>query len=277
MTKKHQLDLSKLCIHSITTKPWSLAESVEKFQAAGVAGISVWQDAAEAIGLKEAKKLLTDSDLEIISYVRGGFFPHTTLKDRQRAIDHNKQLIDEAAEIGAPLLVLVCGAEPQQLLSESRKQIREGIEAIIPYAEANNIKLGIEPLHPMYADTRSAIVNMAQANDTAEQIDHDLIGVVIDVYHLWWDDQLESEIKRCGKHNNIFAFHTCDWKVPTEDMLTDRGLMGEGAIPTRQIRQWVEAAGFNGFIEVEIFSNHFWSLNQNIYLNQIIEAYKNYA
>ncbi len=277
MTEKNQPELSKLCVHSITTKPWSLTESVEKFQAAGVAGISVWQDAAKAIGLKEAKTLLANSDLDVVSYVRGGFFPHANLEHRQKAIDNNKQLIDEAAEIGAPLLVLVCGAEPKQLLSESRKQIQEGIEAILPYAESNNIKLGIEPLHPMYADTRSAIVNMAQANDMAEKIAHDLVGVVIDVYHLWWDDQLESEIQRCGKHDNIFAFHTCDWNVPTTDMLRDRGLMGEGAIPARQIREWVEAAGFNGCIEVEIFSNHFWSKDQDEYLMQIIEAYKNYA
>lgn len=276
MTDK-QPELNKLCVHSITTKPWSLTESVEKFQAAGVSGISVWQDAAEAIGLKEAKKLLADSDLDVVSYVRGGFFPHASLDDRQTAIDNNKQLIDEAAEIGAPLLVLVCGAEPKQLLTESRKQIQEGIEAIIPYAESRNIKLGIEPLHPMYADTRSAIVNMAQANEVAEKIDHDLVGVVIDVYHLWWDDQLESEINRCGKKDNIFAFHTCDWNVPTENMLTDRGLMGAGAIPTRQIRQWVEAAGFNGYIEVEIFSDHFWSQDQDNYLASIIEAYKQFA
>jgi len=277
MTGKHQPELRKLCLHTITTKPWSLRECIQKFQAAGAGGISIWQDAAEDVGMKETKRILADSDLEIVSYVRGGFFPKESRGARLKAIDNNKKLIDEAAEIGAPLLVLVCGADPQQPLSVSRDQILQGIEALIPHAKSNNVKLGVEPLHPMYADTRSAIVNMSQANEIVEKIDHDSIGVVIDLYHLWWDDQLESEIKRCGQKNKIFAFHTCDWKVPTNDMLHDRGLMGEGAIPTRQIRQWVEEAGFDGFIEVEIFSSEYWSLDQDIYLSKIIEAYKNYA
>lgn len=277
MTEKRSADLSKLCLHSITTKPWSLEECVKKFQAAGVKGISVWQDVAESIGIKEAKKVLADSDLEVISYVRGGFFASESAKTRQQAIDKNKQLLDEAAELGAPLIVLVCGADPNQSLAESRKQIQAGIETLIPHAESNHVKLGVEPLHPMYADTRSAIVSLGQANDIVEDTNSVIVGVVIDVYHLWWDDQLETQIKRAGQKNNIFAFHTCDWKVPTNDMLNDRCLMGTGAIPTKQIRQWVEKAGFTGFIEVEIFSSEYWSLDQNIYLSKIIEAYKNYA
>ena len=270
-------DIDKLCIHSITTKPWSLRDSVQKFQEAGVRGISVWQDAAEAIGIAEAGQLLASSGLDVVSYVRGGFFAHTSEAERLKAIDHNKQLIDEAAILGAPLLVLVCGGDPEQQLSVSRDQIQSGIEALIPHAQAQGVKLGIEPLHPMYADTRSAIVNMAQANTMAEAISDEIVGVVIDVYHLWWDDQLEAEIKRCGKHENIFAFHTCDWLVPTTDMLNDRGLMGAGCIPTKQIRQWVEDAGFNGYIEVEIFSTAYWALDQDEFLKQIIEAYKTYA
>jgi len=141
-------------------------------------------------------------------------------------------------------------------------------------AEELGIKLGIEPLHPMYADTRSAINTLKQANDMAEEIGSDKVGVVVDVYHLWWDPDLQAEIRRCGELGKLFAFHICDWKVPTGDMLNDREIMGKGCIPVPQIREWVEATGFEGPHEVEIFSHHYWEQDQDRYLKEIIEAYK---
>jgi len=270
-------DLDRLCIHTITTKPWNLQQAVEKYTKAGIKGISIWQDAAESYGVTKAAHLLKESNMDVVSYVRGGFFPNIDSANRQQAIDDNKKLIDDAATLGAELLVLVCGADPKQSLKSSRDQIQSGIEAIIPHAKQAGIRLGIEPLHPMYADTRSAINNLSQANTIAEAINDNSVGIVIDVYHLWWDELLEQEIIRCGQHKNIFAFHTCDWKVPTSDMLNDRGLMGEGCIQTRQIREWVDNAGFNGYIEVEIFSNHYWSQDQDIFLQNIIDSYLQYA
>ena len=267
-------DLSRLCIHSITTKPWSLATALDRYAAAGVGGISIWQDAARATGLKEAGKLLEDAPVKVVSYVRGGFFPHSSRTARQQALDNNRAMLDEAAELGAPLLVLVCGAEPAQLLTESRRQIQAGIESLLDHASNAGVGLAIEPLHPMYADTRSAINTLAQANDLAEAIDHPSVGVAVDVYHLWWDPGLEAEILRCGAKNNLFAFHICDWRVPTEHMLLDRGLMGEGCIDVPLIRSWVEAAGFAGFHEVEIFSERHWAKDQAVFLEEIIRAYR---
>ena len=137
--------------------------------------------------------------------------------------------------------------------------------------------LAIEPLHPMYADTRSAINTLSQANDMAEALHSPWVGVAVDVYHLWWDPFLEKEIKRCGENGNLLAFHVCDWKVPTTDLLLDRGLMGEGCIPVKKIRSWVETTGFNGFNEVEIFSSKYWQQDQSQYLKKIITAYKENA
>jgi sugar phosphate isomerase/epimerase len=173
--------------------------------------------------------------------------------------------------------VLVCGAEPAQSLDDSRQQIQDGIAAVLDEASAAGVKLAIEPLHPMYADTRSAINTMAQANDMAEALNSPWVGVAVDVYHLWWDPSLEQEIKRCGQHHNLLAFHVCDWNVPTSDMLLDRGLMGEGCIPIRKIRSWVEATGFNGFNEVEIFSTRFWKEDQSAFLQKIIKAYREHV
>ena len=152
-------------------------------------------------------------------------------------------------------------------------QIQAVIEAILPHAEAAGVKLGIEPLHPMYADTRSAISTLAQANALAEALASPFAGVVVDVYHCWWDDRLEAEIARCGRLKNLFAFHVCDWNVPTNDLLNDRGVMGEGCIPVSQIRGWMEKAGFDGMIEVEIFSDTHWAGDQDVFLSQIQEAF----
>ena len=269
----NQLSLDRCCIHTITTKPWPLELAVEKYQAAGIGGISVWRDALEGWDNKKAGDRIRAHHLEIVSLVRGGFFPAGTAKERGAAIDENIRIVEEAAELGAPLVVLVCGAYPGQSLEESRAQIQAGIEAVLPRAEELQVRLGIEPLHPMYADTRSAVNTLRQANDMAEAIDSPWAGVVIDVYHLWWEAQLQQEVERCGVQNNLFAFHVCDWKNPTEDMLLDRGLMGEGCIPVRQIREWVESTGFSDLIEVEIFSKKYWEMDQDNFFKMITKAF----
>jgi sugar phosphate isomerase/epimerase len=266
-------NLDRLCLHTITTKPWPLETAVDKYAAAGVKGISVWRDALDNRNIVSAGEMIRRFGLDVVSLVRGGFFAHGTLQKRQAAINDNLKAIDEAAALGAPLLVLVCGADPCQSMETSRIQIRDGIEAILPHAEACQVKLAIEPLHPMYAADRSAINTLSQANELTEAIRSPFLGVAVDVYHLWWDADLQKEIARCGRSGSLFAYHVCDWNVPTTDMLLDRGLMGEGCIPLKQIRSWVEEAGFNGYIEVEIFSNTFWAQDQDVFLQKIIDAY----
>jgi sugar phosphate isomerase/epimerase len=274
MEAKPLEDLSKLCIHTITTRPWPLDDAIRHYSAAGVAGISVWRQAIESSDPAEAGRRIREAGMAVVSLVRGGFYPAVAKTDRQKAIEENLRIIDEAAALGAPHVVLVCGAVPGQPLEESRKQIREGIEATLDHAEEAGVKLAIEPLHPMYADSRSAVVTLAQANDMAEAIDSPLVGVAVDVYHLWWDPSLEQQIQRCGRMGKILAFHICDWRTPTEDLLYDRGLMGEGCIPIRRIRGWVESAGFAGFNEVEIFSTSRWSQDQSQWLTEIVRAYR---
>jgi len=274
MAGQPQQELNKLCIHTITTRPWSLADAIHHYSAAGVAGISVWRQALEGQDPAAAGKRIRDAGLAVVSLVRGGFYPARHRKERRKAIDENLRIIDEAAAVGAPHVVLVCGAVPGQPLEESRKQIREGIEATLSHAESSGVKLAIEPLHPMYADSRSAINTLKAANDLAEAIASPLVGVAVDVYHLWWDPEAEEQIERCGRMGRIFAFHICDWKTPTEDLLYDRALMGEGCIPIRRIRGWVEAAGFAGFNEVEIFSTLRWTQSQEQWLQEIVQAYR---
>jgi sugar phosphate isomerase/epimerase len=270
-------DFSKLCVHTQTTKPWNIEQCIEHYAAAGIRGISIWRHLLEKKDLKKIKALLDLHKMEVVSLVRGGFFPSVDPQKRKLALQDNREAIAEAEALGAPMVVLVCGADPGQNLQESRRQIQHAITLLIPDAQKAGVKLAIEPLHPMYAGDKSAIVSLGQANDICEAIDSPWVGIAIDVYHLWWDDQLENEISRCGKNNNIFAFHICDWRVPTLDFLTDRGLMGEGCIPIKQIRSWVEEAGFEGYNEVEVFSERLWAQDQRLYLEDIKKAYLNYT
>ncbi|MCX7014029.1 MAG: sugar phosphate isomerase/epimerase [Candidatus Sumerlaeota bacterium] len=263
--------LSHLCIHTMTTKPWSLAQAIDGYAKAGVEGITVWRQHLAPAGAKAAGAMLRESGLKVVSLCRGGFFPALTRADRRKALDDNRAAIDEAAEIDAPLIVLVCGAVPGLDLAEARKQIVEGIAAVLPHAEEAGVKLSIEPLHPMYADARSAVNTLEEANNMVDSLASPSVGVTVDVYHVWWDPHLEREIHRAGR--SILSFHICDWRTPTRDMLNDRVLMGEGCIPIRRIRSWVEQAGFRGFREVEIFSDERWAQDQARFVEDIKRAY----
>jgi sugar phosphate isomerase/epimerase len=263
----------RLCVHTITTKPWDIDTAIEQYARAGVHGITVWRNAFDGRTPEEVGRRARDAGLTPVSVCRGGFFPSVDAEARRRAIEENRAAVRETAGVGAPLLVLVCGADPAQPLSVSRDQIAEALGELGPFAREQGVKLAVEPLHPMYADTRSAVNTLSDANDLCERVDDPAVGVAVDVYHLWWDPRLEAEIARTGRLGRLFAFHVCDWKVPTEDFLTDRGLMGEGCIPLRDIRGWVEEAGFHGFCEVEIFSTRYWAMDQREYLGRIVEAY----
>lgn len=268
-------DLSRLCVHSITTRPLNLEQAVRAYAEAGVRGITVWEEHLEPYGARKAAKLIKAAGLEVAGLCRAGFFVATGAQAREEAKTKAMKMMDAAAELGAPVLVLVCGADPEVELTMARQQILDAIHQIEPHAKARGVKLAIEPLHPMYTDTRSAVNTLDQANNMAMVMDSPWVGVAIDVYHVWWDPFLRAEIKRAT--NTIFSFHVSDWRTPTRDLLNDRALMGSGCIPIRQIREWVEDAGFKGFIEVEIFSEEEWGKDQKRFLKRITNAYQRFC
>jgi sugar phosphate isomerase/epimerase len=266
--------MRRLCVHTITTKPLSLEECLVQFPQRGVSGITIWRQALEGRDLDAVARQTRDAGLEVVSLCRGGFFPASTAAGRQTAIDDNLKAIEQAHAVGAPLIVLVCGAVPGQSLVESRKQIADGIAAVLPAAEQAGVKLAIEPLHPMYADDRSAVNTMRQAHEICDVLGSPkAVGIAVDVYHVWWDPELKAQIDHAGQTGRLHAFHICDWRTPTTDLLNDRGLMGEGCINIREISDWVDAAGFSGHREVEIFSNRLWAMDQQVFLEKIAASY----
>lgn len=268
-------DFSRLCVHTMTTKPWTLEQAVDGYTRAGIPGITVWREHVAPLGAKKAAKLLRDAEMNVVSLCRGGFFVASGAQAREQAKGENRRAIEEAAELGAPVLVLVCGAAPEVDLPRARQQIFDAIHAIEPDARAAGVRLAIEPLHPMYADSRSAINTLEQANNIVFALNSPMVGVAVDVYHCWWDPFLRSEISRAGR--SIFAFHVCDWRTPTRDLLTDRGMPGDGCINLREIRGWVEQAGFKGFVEVEVFSDQYWGWDQEKLVERIKRAWKQHA
>jgi len=270
-------DLTRLAIHTITTKPWSLEEACENYASRGVPGISVWIEAIEGRKTNDVKRIIDRAGLEVPALVRGGFFCDPSPSERACKIERNKGLLASAAEIGAQMLVLVVGAVPGQPLATQRDWVREAIEKLLPTAEQFGVQLAIEPLHPMYAGDRSCVTTLGQARRICEQIDHALVGVALDVYHVWWDEDLDLEIERIGKRGELFAFHLCDWRCPTRDMLNDRALMSDGCIDLARIRAAVHATGFEGWEEIEIFSTEHWANDQSVFLDQIIDRYQRFA
>lgn len=249
-----------LSINLATTRgAWGFADAVDGCLRQGITAISPWRDQVEAIGLDEAARIVKANDLRVTGLCRGGMFPADTAEGRQKNIDDNLRAIDEAAALKADCLVLVVGGLPDSSkdIAGARGMVADGIAAMLPHARAAGVPMAIEPLHPMYAADRACVNTIDQALDLCEQLG-DGVGVAIDVYHVWWDPNLAAAIARAGRLKRIMAHHICDWLVPTNDMLLDRGMMGDGVIDLKGIRAMIEAAGYTGPQEVEIFSRDNW-------------------
>jgi sugar phosphate isomerase/epimerase len=252
-----------------------LAEVVPALAKAGIPGIGPWREQIQAIGIKATAKLIRDHDLVVSGVSRAGVFTTKGRAGLQEVLDDNRRAVDEAAGIGARCLVLIGGGlmPGSRDIADARALFAEGLAALLPHARAARLPLAIEPLHPMYAADRACINTLAQANDLCDALGSG-VGVVVDVYHTWWDPDLEHEIARAGARH-ILAFHLSDWLVPTTDLLLDRGMMGDGVINLKRIRGWVEAAGFEGMCEVEIFSQrNWWQRSMEEVLRTSVERYK---
>lgn len=262
-------DLSRIAIHSITTKTLPIENSCRRYAEMGFGGISVWDEAIGDAGASAVAELVAGAGLRVPAFVRGGFFVSADPAKRASSLAQNRRRIEQAAEIRAEMVVIVAGAEPGVPLGAARDQVVDGLGSLITDAENAGVRLAIEPLHPMYAADRCCINRLADARAVCDAIASPMVGVAVDVYHTWWDPDLESEIGTLGDEGRLFAFHVCDWKTETRHMLLDRGLMGDGVIDLRGFRAMMERAGFDGMIEVEVFNEDYWAMDQDRYIELI--------
>jgi len=249
-------DAGLLSLNQYTTHEWSVAEAAAGCARAGLRHIGLWRDKVAETGLAASARLCTENGLSVSSLCRGGMFPAATEAQRREKIADNRLAIDECAELGSDTLVLVCGGMAGCPLDDARRMVCDGIAAVAEYASRRGVRLGIEPLHPMFAADRSVINTLGQALDLADAIGAQGLGVIVDVYHVWWDPGLFTQIERAG--GRIFGFHVSDWLTPPPDVLLGRGMMGDGVIDIRRIRAAVQSAGYAGPIECEIFNRKIW-------------------
>ena len=250
-------------------KQGDLLEIIEACARHGIRAIDPWRDQVATVGLDRAARAVREAGLELSGYCRGGMFTSDAAR-RIDTRDDNRRAVDEGKTLGAPCIVLVVGGLPQYSrpgsapskdIAGARAQVEDAIAEMLEYAKAVKLPLAIEPLHPAYAADRACVNTTRQALDICDRLDPGrtgALGVALDVYHIWWDPEVLTQISRAGK-DRLLAFHVCDWLVPTKDILNDRGMMGDGVIDIRSLRRAVEAEGFAGYSEIEIFSDSWWT------------------
>ncbi|MET0424697.1 MAG: sugar phosphate isomerase/epimerase family protein [Actinoplanes sp.] len=243
-------------LNQATTKRWPLDELVAGCVAAGVEAVGLWREEVAAYGLDKAAALVRDAGLTVSSLCRGGFFHDADW------YDDNRRAIEEAATLGTKTLVLVSGGLPgnSKDVDGARRHVGDAIGALVPDARAAGVRLAIEPLHPMFAADRCVVATLGQALELARPYPSDAVGVCIDTYHLWWDDQVWTQIAEAGRAGRIAAFQLADWITPLPaGVLLGRGLPGEGCIDLRRFADAVRATGYPGHVEVEVFHEETWS------------------
>ncbi len=265
-------------------KQGNLIEIIEACARHGIRAIDPWRDQVATVGLERAARAVRDTGLELSGYCRGGMFTSDAAR-RGEVRDDNRRAVDEASALGAPCVVLVVGGLPQYSrpgsapskdIAAARGQVEDAIAEMMDYARSVQMRLAIEPLHPAYAADRACVNTTGQALDICDRLDPGrtgALGVALDVYHIWWDPEVLRQIKRAGE-DRLLAFHVCDWLVPTKDILNDRGMMGDGQIDIKSLRRAVEAEGFAGYSEIEIFSEGWWAKPIDEVLRTCIERHR---
>ncbi|MEF9525020.1 MULTISPECIES: sugar phosphate isomerase/epimerase family protein [Streptomyces] len=253
---------TRFSINQMTVKQLSLPELTAACRELGIGNVGLWREPVQAYGVEAAAKLVSDAGLTVTTLCRGGFLTALDPGERARALADNRRAVDEAAALGTDTLVLVSGGLPagDKDLRAARERIADALAELGPYAERHGVRLAIEPLHPMYAADRCVVSTLAQALDLAERFPAQQVGVTVDTYHIWWDDRAPEQIARAGAGGRIHTFQLADWTTPLpEGVLNGRGQIGDGAIDMREWKGYVEAAGYTGAIEVELFNEGLWA------------------
>jgi sugar phosphate isomerase/epimerase len=251
--------LDRLSLNQATVRRLGVADAVALCVRHDIPAIGLWREPVAEAGLAAAAAAVRAAGLHVSSLCRGGFFTRADADGRRAALADNRAAIAEAAELGADTLALVCGGliPGHRDLGLARRVVADAIGDLVPDARRLGVRLGIEALHPMFCADRSVICSLGEAVDLASTFPPDVVGVMIDTYHVWWDARLRGEIARAGER--IVGYQVSDWLLPLpEDILLGRGHLGDGLIDFGPISAAVTAAGYEGYVEVEIFNAAIW-------------------
>lgn len=262
----------RLSLNTMTTKGFTLREAVEATASAGLPAIGLWRDRVAEVGLDLAAKIVRDNGLRVSSLCRGGFL--TGIDDGAESLDENRRAIDEAATLGAPELIMVMGGIPDRELPAARQRVADRLAELVPYAADRDVRLALEPLHPVFCADRAVISTLGQALNLAAPHPAETVGVVVDTFHVWWDPDLAAGVAAAGEQGRISSFQVCDWLVPmAPDPLTSRGMMGDGVIDFAAVATLVADAGYRGDIEVEIFNEDVWATDGRAVIETMKQRY----
>lgn len=266
------MELARCSINSITVRSLALPNLIHEAVQRGIGAIAPWRELIASHGAAAAGQMINDAGLAISSLCRGGMFTGETAQQRRAAIEENRRAIDEAHNLGAEVLVLVCGPVVNNDMRGSRAMVHDGIEAVLDHAQAAGVRLGIEPLHPMMAADRSVITSLREANNLRSALEHSSLGVVVDAYHVWWEHDLEDQLAAAAGH--ILGFHVSDWVGPIVGQLSSRGMPGDGCIDLPGMRALVDGTGYKGLVEVEVLSDRWWSKDPREVLTMVCDRFQ---
>lgn len=272
--------MNRFSLNQATTQHWSVPDTVTGCATAGVSWIGLWREPVHEYGIERTAKLVADAGLRVSSLCRGGFFTAADAAQRRETIDDNRRAVDDAATLGTDVLVLVSGGLPDgsRDIAGALGMIRDGLAELAPYAGERGVRLAIEPLHPMFCSDRCVVSTLGQALDLAEDFPAAQVGVVVDAYHLWWDPAVYRQIARAGAGGRIASYQVSDWVTPLPTgVLTGRGMIGDGSIDLRRLRQVCDAAGYDGPIEVEIFNDELWAQPGQHVLDLALTRYREHV
>ncbi|ACQ81609.1 Xylose isomerase domain protein TIM barrel [Beutenbergia cavernae DSM 12333] len=268
--------LERLSLNTATVKRATLGEAVDVAARAGYGAVGLWRDRVEEAGVAPTARIVRDAGLRVSSLCRGGFLTASTDDGVRAALDDNRRAIDDAAAVGTTELVMVVGGLPasgepggppregaapgDRDVVAARARVADRLADLAPHAADAGVRLALEPLHPMFAADRAVISTLAQALDLAAPHPADVVGVVVDTYHVWWDPALETSVARAGAERRIASYQVCDWNLPlAADPLLSRGYPGDGYVDFPAITRLVADAGYDGDVECEIFHADVWA------------------
>lgn len=264
--------LSRLSLNQITTPRWDVRGAAEACARRGIPSIALWRHKIAEQRLAKSVTAVNDAGLHVSSVCRGGMFPAVSAEERRKNIEDNFRAVDEAAALNADVLVMVVGGASPVGIEAARQMVRDGIAELVPYARSAGVKIGLEPLHPMFAGDRSVLTTITEGLSIAHQYPQEEVALVLDVFHIWWDPCVMQQIAASAER--IRGFHVSDWPVPLPDVLLARCMMGDGIIDIRGLREAVDRAGYDGPIEVEILNQAIWDEDPDSVLDRVTKSFE---